>query len=68
VYERIGVTNQALWDQTIAIAKEGGVLKADPAAGAFRNDLVQKALADIKEDTKGASFQKGTAAPTEGGN
>jgi len=64
----IGVTNQALWDQTIAIAKEGGVLKADPAAGAFRNDLVQKALADIKEDTKGASFQKGTAAPTEGGN
>ena len=64
----IGITAQALWDQTIAIAKEGGVLKKDPAEGAFRNDLVEKALKDITEDTKGASFQKGTATPTEGGN
>jgi NitT/TauT family transport system substrate-binding protein len=64
----IGITDQALWDQTIAIAKEGGVLKADPAEGAFRNDLVQKALEGITEDAKGEGFQKGTATPTEGGN
>jgi NitT/TauT family transport system substrate-binding protein len=64
----IGVTDQALWDQTIAIAKEGGVLKADPAEGAFRNDLVEAALAQITEDTKGESYQKGTVEVTEGGN
>ena len=64
----IGITDQKLWDQTIKIAKEGGVLKADPAQGAFRNDLVQKALEGITEDSKGADFKKGTATPTEGGN
>ena len=64
----IGVTDQALWDQTIGIAKEGGVLKNDPAEGAFRNDLVQAALAEITEDTKGEGFQKGTVEVTEGGN
>ena len=64
----IGVTDQALWDQTIDIAKTGGVLKADPAEGAFRNDLVEAALAQITEDTKGESYQKGTVEVTEGGN
>jgi NitT/TauT family transport system substrate-binding protein len=64
----IGVTDQALWDQTVEIAKGGGLLTADPAEGAFRNDLVQKALEGITEDTKGENFQKGTATPTEGGN
>jgi NitT/TauT family transport system substrate-binding protein len=64
----IGITDQALWDQTITIAKEGGVLKADPAEGAFRNDLVEKALEGITEDKTGSSFTKGTATPTEGGN
>ena len=68
VPERIGITDKALWDQTIKIAKEGGVLTADPAEGAYRNDLAQKALDGIKEDAKGTSFKKGTATPTEGGN
>jgi NitT/TauT family transport system substrate-binding protein len=66
----IGITDQALWDQTIAIAKQYGVLKSDPAAGAFRNDLAQKALDALgtSVDTKGASFTKGTVEVTEGGN
>ena len=64
----IGITDKALWDQTIKIAKEGGVLTADPAEGAYRNDLAQKALDGIKEDAKGTSFKKGSATPTEGGN
>jgi len=64
----VGVTDQAAWDQTITIAKEGKILKSDPAEGAFRNDLVEAALAAITEDTKGESYQKGTVEVTEGGN
>ena len=64
----IGITDQTLWDQTIAIATAGGFLKAAPATGAFRNDLAQKALAALTGDTKGAGFVKGTVTVTEGGN
>jgi NitT/TauT family transport system substrate-binding protein len=64
----IGITDKALWDQTIAVAIEGGVLTAAPPDGAYRNDLAEKALAGIKEDTKGTGFTKGTVEVTEGGN
>jgi NitT/TauT family transport system substrate-binding protein len=64
----IGITDKALWDQTIAVAIEGGVLTAAPPDGAYRNDLAEKALAGITEDTKGAGFTKGTVEVTAGGN
>ena len=64
----IGVTDAALWDQTIQIAIDGGVLTAAPPEGAYRNDLVTKALEGITEDTKGESYVKGTVEVTEGGN
>ena len=64
----IGITDQALWDQTIAVAVEGRVLTAAPAAGAFRNDLAQRALDGITGDKVGANFVKGTVTVTEGGN
>ena len=64
----IGITDKALWDQTIKVALEGQFLKAAPADGAYRNDLAEAALAGITGDTKGTSFQKGTVTVTEGGN
>ncbi len=64
----IGITDQALWDQTIAVAIEGTVLKAAPPSGAFRNDLAEKALSGITGDTKGTGYTKGTVEITEGGN
>jgi NitT/TauT family transport system substrate-binding protein len=64
----IGITDKALWDQTIAVAIEGGVLTAAPPDGAYRNDLAEKALTGITEDTKGTGFTKGTVEVTEGGN
>jgi NitT/TauT family transport system substrate-binding protein len=64
----IGITDKALWDQTIAIAVAGKVLTAAPAEGAYRNDLAEKALQGITGDTKGTGFVKGTVAVTEGGN
>jgi NitT/TauT family transport system substrate-binding protein len=64
----IGLTDKALWDQTIKIALEAKVLKATPADGAYRNDLAEKALVGITGDTKGTTFTKGTVPVTEGGN
>ena len=66
--KNIGFTDQALWDQTIAVAIEGKVLTAAPAEGAFRNDLVEKAWVGITGDPIGANFTKGTIEVTEGGN
>jgi NitT/TauT family transport system substrate-binding protein len=64
----IGITDKALWDQTIAVALEGKFLTKTPADGAYRNDLAEAALAMITGDTKGTSFTKGTVTVTEGGN
>ena len=63
----IGITDKALWDQTIEVAIEGKVLDAAPAEGAYRNDLAERALKDLTGDTKGAGFVKGTVEVTEGG-
>ncbi len=64
----IGFTDPAAWDQTVKISVDGKFLKAAPAAGAYRNDLAEKAWVGITGDTKGASFVKGTVAVTPGGN
>jgi NitT/TauT family transport system substrate-binding protein len=63
----IGLMDKALYDQTVTVAREGGVLKSDPSADAYRTDLAEKALQGISEDTKGTSFQRGTVEVTEGG-
>jgi NitT/TauT family transport system substrate-binding protein len=63
----IGLMDKALYDQTVTVAREAGVLKGDPSANAYRTDLAEKALQGISEDTKGASFQRGTVEVTEGG-
>jgi len=63
----IGFTVPALWDQTITVAVEGGVLTGAPAEGAYRNDLVEKAWVGLTGDTKGESFVKATVEVTEGG-
>ncbi len=46
----IGVMDQALWDQTIEVAVSEGILKAVPTDGAFRTDIVEEALANLKAD------------------
>lgn len=64
----IGFTDKAAWDQTIQIALDGKVLKAAPAEGAYRNDLVEKAWVGLEGDKNGTGFTKGTVTVTEGGN
>jgi NitT/TauT family transport system substrate-binding protein len=65
----IGMMDKALWDQTVAVAVEAGIIPEAPPADAYRTDLAEKALANITDaDTKGTDFQKGTVEVTEGGN
>ncbi|MCL1599098.1 MAG: ABC transporter substrate-binding protein [Actinomycetia bacterium] len=46
----VGVMNQELWDQTVAVAVSEGILKAVPTDGAFRTDIAEEALANLKAD------------------
>jgi len=54
----IGVMDPALFDQTVRVAIEGGVITAEPADGAYRTDLAEAALAGIEGDTTGEGFAK----------
>jgi NitT/TauT family transport system substrate-binding protein len=72
----IGFIDQAAWDRTAEIAQntanlEGTtVLTEPPDAGAFTNDIVTEALANLEElgvDTTGESFQPIEVTLEEGG-
>jgi NitT/TauT family transport system substrate-binding protein len=64
----VGMIDPIFWGQTVKVAKNAGIIKADPSIDAYTTDIVQEALAGITDDTKGASFQKGTVAVTPNGN
>jgi NitT/TauT family transport system substrate-binding protein len=63
----IGTLDPTLWAQTVKIAKDAGIIKADPSTDAYTTDIVEEALAGITEDAKGETFKKGTVEVTPGG-
>lgn len=63
----IGVMEQALWDQTVAVSLESGIIPEAPSEGAFRTDLALKALEMVEGDTTGADYQPITVELIEGG-
>ena len=63
----IGIMDADLWQQTVDISLESGIIDEEPPAEAFRSDLAEQALEGIEEDTTGESFQKGTVEVTPGG-
>jgi NitT/TauT family transport system substrate-binding protein len=44
----IGLLDQGLWDQTVAVATAESILTASPTDGAFRTDIAQEALDNLK--------------------
>jgi NitT/TauT family transport system substrate-binding protein len=62
----IGIMDQAAYDRTVSVATEGKVLTKAPVDG-FRNDLAQKALANLGGDAKGEGYTKPVVTVTEGG-
>ena len=46
----IGALDEELWDQTVAVAIEGGVLTEEPDDSAFRTELVERAHERLMEE------------------
>ena len=64
----IGITDEAAFNRTVEVATAGKILTKPVEGKAWRNDLAEKALAELTDmDTKGASWQKATVTLTEGG-
>lgn len=63
----IGVMDPALFEQTVQVAIEGGVISAAPADGSYRTDLAEAALVGIEGDTTGTGFTKIEVELTPGG-
>jgi NitT/TauT family transport system substrate-binding protein len=45
----LGVMDEELWAQTVAVALEAEIITAEPAEGAYRSDIAEAALAWIAE-------------------
>jgi NitT/TauT family transport system substrate-binding protein len=64
----IGMIDPVYWQQTVKIAKNAGIIKAEPGVDAYTSDIVREATAGLTDDLKGANFTKGTVEVTPGGN
>ena len=69
--EGIGIMDQELFDQTVAVAIEGGVITGEPM-DAFRTDLAQMALDELAMmddmmDLTGESYEPIEVEITPGG-
>jgi len=64
----IGVLDPLEWRQSYAIAKQAGIITADPSITAYDTTIVQEAIAGLADQNlTGDGFTKGTVAPTPGG-
>ncbi|MGH2445616.1 MAG: ABC transporter substrate-binding protein [Candidatus Rokuibacteriota bacterium] len=62
----IGMLDADLWQQTVDISLESGIISEAPPDDAFRTDLAEAALEGL-EDATGDGFTKGTVEVTPGG-
>ena len=68
---KVGIMDQALWDQTVEVATSQGVLAAPPDEGAFRTDIAEEAVANLEAagvDVIGDGWTRLDVEVTEGGN
>lgn len=63
----IGILDPDLWQQTVDISLESGIIAEAPGDDAFRTDLAEAALDGIDGDTAGENFEKGSVEVTPGG-
>jgi NitT/TauT family transport system substrate-binding protein len=63
----IGMMDEALWDQTVKISIDGGVIKEEPGEDAYRTDLAEAAHQYLSGDAIGASYQPLEVEVTPGG-
>jgi NitT/TauT family transport system substrate-binding protein len=63
----IGVLDTDLWQQTVDISLESGIIEEAPADDAYRTDLAEAALEGIEEEATGDGFTKGSVEVTPAG-
>lgn len=64
----VGVMDDALYQQTVAISRDFGVLAKDPDTAAVRKDLAQQALEGLTDlDVTGSGYTRMDVAVTPGG-
>jgi len=65
----VGVVDPVQWIQTVRVARQAGVIKADPSFDAYDPTIAVEALAGMTDmDLLGANFEKGSVEVTPGGN
>ena len=63
----IGIMDPDLWEQTVNISLDAGIITEEPPDSAYRTDLAEAAHEGIDGDVNGSDFQKGSVAVTPGG-
>jgi NitT/TauT family transport system substrate-binding protein len=63
----IGLMDQALWDQTVDVAVNGGVIPTPPSEDAFRTDLTLEAHKFLSGDVTGEGYAPIEVELLEGG-
>ncbi|MCB0213083.1 MAG: ABC transporter substrate-binding protein, partial [Anaerolineae bacterium] len=62
----IGIMDEALWDQTVAVSVDGGVI-SEPPTDAYRTDLALEAHKYLSGDVTGEEYSPITVELLEGG-
>jgi NitT/TauT family transport system substrate-binding protein len=63
----IGIMDPDLWEQTVNISLDAGIISEAPPASAYRTDLAEAAHEGLDGDAKGTDFKKGSVEVTPGG-
>ena len=63
----IGMLDSGLWQQTVDISVDAGIISEAPPVEAYRTDLAEAAHEGIGGDLNGTGFQKGSVEVTAGG-
>jgi NitT/TauT family transport system substrate-binding protein len=63
----IGILDTDLWQQTVDISIDAGIISEAPPDSAYRTDLAEAAHEGIDGDINGSDFQKGSVEVTPGG-
>ncbi len=65
--EGIGVMDEELWDQTVSVAVEQGIIEEEPDEDAYTAELAEEAIEGLEGDTTGEEYEAPEVELQEGG-
>ncbi len=63
----IGVMDEDLWDQTVTVAVEQGIIEEEPDEDAYTSELAEEAIEGLDGDTTGEDYEAPVVELKEGG-